>query len=366
LKSGKEHETLDIKSQISPVLRFLILAAAAGITLLTMQAVALIINSVILALVIAVCVAPLMPWLQRRGLSSKLSLLIAILVVLVGVVALVLFLGFSFARLLQALPTYQESLQERLVGVADWLETNLGITELPDWLDAEKVTAFVGDHLRDFLNSLYRVGFMLIIAIYMLWEASGLPSKVRRILSADHPLVGQFRTYSADMRDYVYISSQTGALTGLGDAIFLLILGVDFAILWGVLAAIMSFIPSIGFLLSLIPPTVLALVQFGWEKALLVLVGYVLINGAIEQLVKPRLIGQGLRLSPLAVFLALFVFGWTLGPVGGLLAVPLLLLLMIFVLEGSEGTPWMADMMRVDKPSEQSDLQTPAVPAQDG
>jgi predicted PurR-regulated permease PerM len=356
---------LDIRSQISPVLRFLILAAAAGITLLTMQATMLIINSVMLALVIAICFAPLIPWLQRRGLSSGLSLIITILLVLVGVIALVLFLGFSFARLLQALPTYQESLNERLVGLADWLESNLGITELPDWLDAEKVTAFVGDALRNTLNNLYRVGFMLVIVIYMLWEAVGLPSKARQIFQADHPLVERFRSYASDMRNYVYISSQTGALTGIGDAIFLLILGVDFALLWGVMAAILSFIPSIGFLLSLVPPTLLAFVQYGWEMALLVAVGYVLINGTIEQLVKPRLIGEGLSITPLAVFLALFVFGWALGPVGGLLAIPLLVLLMTFVLGSSESTEWLADMMRVVKPRDHSDLQAPEVQAQD-
>lgn len=356
---------MTIRSQFSPVLRFLILAAAAGITLLTMQSAALIVNSIVLALVIAICVAPLMPWLQRRGLSRGLTLIIAILFVLVGVGALVLLLGFSLTRLLQTLPTYQADMAERLVGVADWLEANLGITELPDWLDAEKVTAFVADNLRNMLNSLYRVGFMLFITFYMLWEAVGLPSKARQIFKADHPLVGRFKSYSADMRNYVYINAQTGALTGIGDTIFLLILGIDFAFLWGVMAAILSFVPSIGFLLSLVPPTLLAFVQFGWQKALLVAVGYVLINGMIEQLVKPRLIGQGLSITPLAVFLALFVFGWALGPVGGLLAVPLLVLLMTFVLESSESTRWLADLMRVGKPPKEGDSQAPAVQAQE-
>jgi AI-2 transport protein TqsA len=355
---------MTIRSQISPVLRFLILAAAAGITLLSMQAAALIVNSVMLALVIAICVAPLMPWLQRRGLSPGLTLIIAILFVLTGVGGLVLFLGFSFARLLQALPTYQDGLAERVAGVADWLQANLGITELPDWLDAEKVTSFVAGSLSSMLNSLYRVGFMLFITFYMLWEAVGLPSKARQIFKADHPLVGRFRSYGADMRDYVYISAQTGALTGIGDTVFLLILGVDFALLWGVLAAILSFVPSIGFLLSLVPPTLLAFVQYGWEKALLVAVGYVLINGTIEQLVKPRLIGQGLSITPLAVFLALFVFGWALGPVGGLLAVPLLVLLMTFVLQSSESTRWLADLMRVGRPADPNDTQEPTAQAQ--
>jgi AI-2 transport protein TqsA len=355
---------MTIRSQVSPVLRFLILAAAAGITLLSLQAAALIINSVILALMIAICVAPLMPWLQRRGLSPGLTLIIAILFVLVGAGVLVLFLGFSFTRLLQALPTYQEDLAERVAGVAGWLGTNAGITELPDWLDAEKVTSFVAGSLRDMLNSLYRVGFMLFITFYMLWEAVGLPSKARQIFKADHPLVGPFRSYSADMRDYVYISAQTGALTGIGDTVFLLILGVDFALLWGVMAAILSFVPSIGFLLSLVPPTLLAFVQYGWEKALLVAVGYVLINGTIEQLVKPRLIGQGLSITPLAVFLALFVFGWALGPVGGLLAVPLLVLVMTFVLQSSESTRWLADLMRASKPSDESDTHEQTAQAQ--
>lgn len=100
--------------------------------------------------------------------------------------------------------------------------------------------------------------------------------------------------------------------------------------------------------------------QYGWEKALVVAVGYILINGTIEQLVKPRLIGQGLSITPLAVFLALFVFGWALGPVGGLLPVPLLVLLMTFVLGSSESTRWLADLMRVGKPADQSDTQEPS------
>ena len=88
--------------------------------------------------------------------------------------------------------------------------------------------------------------------------------------------------------------------------------------------------------------------------------------GTIEQLVKPRLIGQGLSITPLAVFLALFVFGWALGPVGGLLAVPLLVLLMTFVLGSSESTRWLADLMRVGKPPEEGDSQEPATQALGG
>ena len=130
-------------------------------------------------------------------------------------------------------------------------------------------------------------------------------------------------------------------LVGLGDAVFLMFLGVDYALLWGLLAWFMGYIPSIGFMIALVPPVLMAYVQYGLQTALVVLVGYILINGGVQNFIQPKLMGQGLRISPVVVFVGLFVWGFLLGGIGAIVAVPLTLLVLI-IMENFEGTRTVA------------------------
>ena len=134
-------------------------------------------------------------------------------------------------------------------------------------------------------------------------------------------------------------------LVGLGDALFLTFLGVDYALLWGMLAWFMGYIPSVGFIIALIPPVLMAYAQYGLEKALIVLVGYILINGGVQNFYQPKIMGRNLRISPLVVFVGLFIWGYLLGGIGAILAVPMTLLLLI-AMENFEATRPMAILMR--------------------
>jgi len=120
---------------------------------------------------------------------------------------------------------------------------------------------------------------------------------------------------------------------------------IPFALLWGVLAAILSFIPSIGFIFSVIPPMILAFAQYGWEAALIVLLGYWIINGTVDNIIKPRFIGEGLNLSILVIFISVILWGWVLGPIGGLLSVPITLMFKTMVLDSHDNTRWLSNMM---------------------
>jgi predicted PurR-regulated permease PerM len=134
-------------------------------------------------------------------------------------------------------------------------------------------------------------------------------------------------------------------LVGLGDTLFLLILGVDYALLWGILAWFMGYIPSIGFIIALIPPVLMAYAQYGLQTALIVLVGYILINGGVQNFIQPKIMGQGLKISPVVVFVGLFVWGFLLGGIGAILAVPMTLLVLM-IMENFEGTHMLAVLMR--------------------
>ncbi len=134
-------------------------------------------------------------------------------------------------------------------------------------------------------------------------------------------------------------------LVGLGNVVFLLVLGVDYAVLWGLLAWFMGYIPSIGFIIALIPPVLMAYAQYGLQTALIVLVGYILINGGVQNFYQPKVMGDRLKISPVIVFIGLFVWGFLLGGIGAILAVPMTIL-MLTIMENFEGTRPLALLMR--------------------
>ena len=334
-----------MKIEISPIIRFLVVSATIGVLLLTMKFGATIVNTFIMALVITICAVPLQERIRRRERPIWQALLISALAVFLVVGGTVIFLIFSMGRLLQALPTYSASMQERMVPVTDAL-TAAGVPALSEIIQPISFLESVANFVIGTAGNIFVVGFMLVMVIFMLLEAFYLPGKALQEMSSGSTFLKGIRTYSIEVRKYVYITAQAGALAGALDAVFLLILGVDFAILWGVLAALLSFIPSIGFIFSLIPPMILAFAQYGWEAALVVLLGYWIINGTVDNIIKPRFIGEGLNLSTLVVFLSVFLWGWVLGPIGGLLSVPITMMFKTLVLDSHDNTRWLSNMMK--------------------
>jgi AI-2 transport protein TqsA len=148
-----------------------------------------------------------------------------------------------------------------------------------------------------------------------------------------------------DVRKYMTVLTGVNFLVGITDIVFLWIMGVDYALLWGMLAWFMGYIPSIGFIIALIPPVLMAYAQYGLQTALIVLVGYILINGGVENFYKPKVMGQKLSVSPLIVFVGLFIWGYLLGGIGAILAVPMTMLVII-IMENFEGTRPIAILMR--------------------
>jgi predicted PurR-regulated permease PerM len=191
-----------------------------------------------------------------------------------------------------------------------------------------------------------QVFFILFIFAFMLSAAFSLRDKTVAGFGPDNPMMAKVQEFTSEVRQYMNLLTVVNLLVALGDTVFLWIMGIDFAVLWGILAFLMGYIPSIGWWISLIPPFLIAWAQFGIQKALIVLVAYVLINGGVQNIVQPRMMGKGLRISPLVVFVSVVVWATFLGGMGALIAVPLTMLVMK-VLEMSEGSRWIATLMRV-------------------
>jgi predicted PurR-regulated permease PerM len=195
------------------------------------------------------------------------------------------------------------------------------------------------------LELLAQFGMALFIFIFMISAALSLPGASRLGLDPRAPVIGRIGALTGDIRHYMTILTVINFLVGLGDTVFLMILGVDYALLWGLLAWFMGYIPSIGFIIALIPPVLMAYAQYGLETAVIVLVGYILINGGVQNFIQPKMMGQGLKINPLVVFVGLFVWGFLLGGIGAILATPLTVLVLM-LMENFEGTRTAAVLMR--------------------
>jgi predicted PurR-regulated permease PerM len=303
-----------------------------------------------LALIFAFAFQPMLAWLQKKGLATWLSLLITIVVVFVAVLAIIFFLVVSINRLVETLPTYEQSAGQQQLDFQAWLEERgIDVENIEESVSLSSVFPIIGNIAGAVVSTLAGTFMMLFILAFMLFETMALPKKESLINMNSHPFVRRFADFGVDIRKYVTVLTGINFLVGAGDAVFLMILGVDFPILWGLLAWFLGYIPSVGFWLALIPPFLLAFAEFGLGKAMLVLIGYVLINGTVQNVIQPKLMGDEVDLSALSITSSLFIWTWIIGPMGALLAVPLTMAVQKLVFEPYDSSRWLAELMSAGK-----------------
>lgn len=328
------------------LLAYLLGGAAVFIILFGVRALASVLNPILLAVVITITVLPLPGWLSKRGVPGWLSLVLTILIVVgtLGLVILTIF--FSVSRLTTELPTYLESGVDQVARDLRLLQQNPAfVLERGNSLNSTLSIPAVQSILGIAASMVMQFGLTLLIFFFMLSAAVTLPDAARLGIDPNMDGIGRFQSLTKDVRQYVIILTGINFLVGLGNTILLFLLGVDYALLWGVLSWFMGYIPSVGFLIALVPPLLLGFSQYGLTTAVIILVGYVVINGGIQNFIQPRIMGDGLRLSPVVIFISLFVWAFLLGGFGAILAVPLTLLVVTFM-ENFEATRNAAALMR--------------------
>jgi len=186
---------------------------------------------------------------------------------------------------------------------------------------------------------------MLLVLMAMIIGTTGFATTLKIGFPTKSPALGRIRRVTTELRDYISITTRINLLVGIIDAAFLFVLGVDFPILWGLLAFFLGYIPSLGFWLALIPPFLLALFEFGIGTALIVLISYIIINGGTQNFLQPRWMGKGLDISPVVITISLFFWVWVFGPLGALIAVPMTMLVKRGLLEGYDETIGIASLL---------------------
>jgi AI-2 transport protein TqsA len=304
----------------SPLLRVVVLGAGLVVIAAGLKAAATVANLLLLSLLLAATLSPIPVLLTRRGISRGAAIGLTVLLSLVGGALLILILARSISRLSENLPTYQAALAGLLNGVEQKLAAR-GI-ELDQALkpDPAQIMGRVGMLARAALGL---VGYGLLAIVLVVLFLIELPL-IRGDRSRPGTLSYRFEVAVGLVRRFVGLNGLFGAVIALVDLGIMLLLGTDAAVLWAVICFLFAFVPF-GFMLSMIPPFVLTLLEHGPGRALALFGLFFVVNFIGDNVVKPKLMGTGLGLSPLLIVVSLLVWGVVLGPMGALLAIPLTL-----------------------------------------
>jgi len=295
---------------------------------------------------IAVICTPALQWLQRKGLPGWLAILIVFLAVSVVVLVVAAIMTGSIASFISNSDKYTAKIVAEKEKLITWLES-LGFTlpeKITEVLNAKGLVRFTTTVLLSLTNAFSNAFLVLLTVLFILVEAAGFPRKLLAISQGNSSILDQATKIRAATAHYVSLKTAVSLLTGVLVGILVSVLGIDFPLLWAMLAFFFNYIPNIGSVLAAVPAVILALVQHGPATALIAAGGYAAINIVIGNVVEPRMMGKGLGLSTLVVFISLVFWGWLLGPVGMLLSVPLTMIVKI-VMEGFEETRWLSVLL---------------------
>jgi AI-2 transport protein TqsA len=330
----------------SPGARFLLVLACIVIVIHGLRIGAPILLPFSLALFLAILTLPIMLGLQRRGVPGPLAILLAVLVDVGFFVVIVLLASQSVTELQDRLPAYAArlqnlagtwiaSLQARGIPAGDYISTEI--------IAPSAIVDLIGSTLGRIASILSNVFLVVLIMVFILAEATQFPEKFRAVLGNRGDL-GRFTKITGEIQEYLLIKTLVSLATGISIGLWAWIMGLDFPILLGLIGFALNYVPTIGSIIASIPAMLLALIQFGPGHALIVLLGYLVINIVFGNLIEPNLLGRRLGISTLVVLLSLVFWAWVWGPVGALLAVPLTMVVKI-MLENTQDLRWIAILL---------------------
>ncbi len=312
-----------------------------------MKSAALLIVPFLLAAFLSIICAPPLFWMQKKGVPGMLGILILMFGVIAIQMLLVSLVSSSISDFSGNIPFYQERLKTLTFESLELLSKygiELETDKLTEVLNPSRVLGLVANTLNGLGGVLTNTFFVFLTFIFILSEATGFPNKLRAILNDKNSDLEKYTQITMGVNRYLGIKTLTSLGTGVAVSIWLAFQGVDYPVMWGVFAFLFNYIPNIGSIIAAVPAVLLALIQLGPFTAGVAALGFLVVNTIVGSVIEPRVMGQGVGLSALVVFLSLAFWGWVLGPVGMLLSVPLTMAVKI-ALSGRESTKWLSILL---------------------
>ena len=325
---------------------YFIVMASVVIVLAGIKIASSIVVPFLLSLFLAIILSPAYNYFNKKGLPDVLSLIIVIglFVTLLGLV--VKLLGSSVHNFSANIDIYEAQLLvyfDSIESLSSKIGIELPFAELSSAINSKQIMLFATGFLQS-IGSLLTNGFVILFTLmFMLLESNHFIQKISYVDGFKNS-ISHIEEISSKIKEYMVLKAIISLLTGLIVWLSLSVIGTDYAFLWAVLAFMFNFIPNIGSIIAAVPAVLLTLVQLGAFSAILVTGVYVVINVVVGSIVEPKVMGKGLGLSTLVVFLSLLFWGWLLGTVGMLLSIPLTIMAKI-ALDANENTKWISVLL---------------------
>ena len=319
--------------------------AAVVVVIYGMQMMSVLLVPFLIAAFLALITVKPMLWLQAHRVPSILAALLIVTMLMLVLATVGAILGTSIAEFTAALPAYQARLDVIIDGVFKFIVKNFNVDEsiqsMSDMIDpgfAMGLVAGLLNSLREVLTNTFLIVFTMI---FILLEAGTARTKFEAAFGRSADTLENVRDFMQNLGRYLGIKTLISMATGLCAGTLTWSLGLDFPLLWAMLAFLLNYVPTIGSIIAAVPAVLLALIQIGPGAAGATAVGFIFINIVFGNFLEPRLMGYGVGISPLIVFVGLIAWGWIFGPVGMLLSVPLTMTLKM-ALESDDRTRWVA------------------------
>jgi AI-2 transport protein TqsA len=323
--------------------------AATVILVAGMKATADLIAPFFLALVLTIAAHPVGVAVRRRGLPGWVGTLACGVVVYAVLLGLALSLVVAAARFATLLPRYEAEFDDLLDDVRGWLGDagidDERISAMVSDFDLGQLAGFATDLLGDLLGVVSNLFFIVVLLFFLVVDAAIFPGRLEQVRADRAPIVDALTSFAHGTRRYLVVSTVFGLIVAVGDTIALWILGVPVPLLWGLLAFITNYIPNVGFVIGLVPPMVLALLDGGLGLMIAVIAVYCVLNLVIQSFIQPRYVGDAVGLSTSLTFLSLVFWSWVLGPLGALLAIPMSLFAKALLVDADPDSRWVQPLI---------------------
>ena len=308
-----------------------------------------ILGPVFLALVLSIAVHPVRRFADRHAWPAWLGVILSLLAVyaiVAGLFAILVIAGIQFATLLQDYaPQFQAFLQQAVQVLESVGVSQQKLQDLANQLSPSKLVGIAGDLIGGLAGVLSNIFFLIVLLFFTVADAGDFASKLERISPRGQRLAEAFRQFAHGSRQYLAVATIFGAIVASLDVIALWILDIRYAWLWGLLAFITNYIPNIGFIIGLVPPTIIALLDHDVVTAIIVVIVYCVLNFVIQTIIQPRVVGVTVGLSATLSFLSLIVWATILGASGAFLAIPLSLFVKYLFVDVDPEHDWVGPLL---------------------
>jgi AI-2 transport protein TqsA len=304
------------------------------------------------ALTLIVSARPMQMWLTRHRVHPMVAAILVLLFLYVILVALVILLALSVARLVTELPAYAYRFQAIYADLIDWL-SQFGVDEqtlegvLGDF-DLNRIVGLLGTVLEGMSSAGGQAALLLVVMFFLAIDSTNVGRRFELSVSRRPDLTAALANFVTGVRKYWIVATVFGLIVAVLDVIALSIIGVPMVLVWGVLAFVTNYIPNVGFVLGLIPPALIALVDGGVSEMIWVIVTYSVLNFTVQTIIQPKVTGDAVGLSPVVSFLSLAFWTLVVGPLGAILAVPLTLFAKAILVDAHPESRWISAYLVTD------------------